>query len=367
MSAYIQVNLHILCRNGAIMEFITEKEKSLQEYLPELTKEPDFDTFWTDTLTEAREHPLNFHCRPVSYPAKYLKLYDIDYEGMDGTMIHGWYMEPNFTQEAADNSVPETFHSSNTPSDAPLDMPSDKSGKFPCLVNFHGFSGDRGQPHDFFLWVMAGMAVLTVDCREQGGSTGSSYAYSSTGIINNVTTKGLMDPKEYYYRYAYTDCLRALDVACQIPSVDKDRLVVHGISQGGGIGTAVCALDHRPCAALLDVPSCADLPKRVWGEYGAFSAVADYLRKYPFRIEQAMKTLSYFDTMNHAEHITCPVYASVALKDNICPAECFFAAYNRITAPKQITIYPFNGHDGARHIHWQKKLEYLQNMGIIDR
>lgn len=80
-----------------------------------------------------------------------------------------------------------------------------------------------------------------------------------------------------------------------------------------------------------------------------------------------MKTLSYFDTMNHAEHITCPVYASVALKDNICPAECFFAAYNRITAPKQITIYPFNGHDGARHIHWQKKLEYLQNMGIIDR
>ena len=38
------------------MEFITEKEKSLQEYLPELTKEPDFDTFWTDTLTEAREH-----------------------------------------------------------------------------------------------------------------------------------------------------------------------------------------------------------------------------------------------------------------------------------------------------------------------
>ena len=153
------------------MEFITEKEKSLQEYLPELTREPDFDVFWTDTLTEAREHPLNFHCRPVSYPAKYLKLYDIDYEGMDGTVIHGWYMEPNFTQETSDNSVPETFHSSDTPSDAPLAMPSDKSGKFPCLVNFHGFSGDKGQPHDFFLWVMAGMAVITVDCREQGGST----------------------------------------------------------------------------------------------------------------------------------------------------------------------------------------------------
>lgn len=91
------------------MEFITEKEKSLQEYLPELTKEPDFDTFWTDTLTEAREHPLNFHCRPISYPAKYLKLYDIDYEGMDGTMIHGWYMEPNFTQKAADNSGAGNF------------------------------------------------------------------------------------------------------------------------------------------------------------------------------------------------------------------------------------------------------------------
>lgn len=335
------------------MEYISEKEKALQEYLPALTKEPDFDDFWAKTLAISRKHPLNYHLKPAAYPARYLKLFDIDFEGMDGTMIHGWYMEPAFC-----------IHSDN--SGEPALKASHKPEKFPCLINFHGFNGDRGQPHDFFLWIMAGMAVLTIDCREQGGSTGSSYPYGSTGIVKNVTTKGLLNPEEYYYRYVYTDCLRALDVACQLPDVDASRLVVHGISQGGGIGTAVCALDNRPCAALLDVPSCADLEKRVWGEYGAFSAVAEYLRKYPFHTKQAMKTLSYFDTMNLAEHITCPVYASVALKDDVCPAECFFAAYNRISSPKQIAIYPFNTHDGARHIHWQKKLEFLQNMKIIE-
>ncbi len=324
------------------MQELEERKKALEAYLPSLTREEDFEEFWEQTKKESRERPLEVEMTPVDYPACHLRLYDISYAGFDGTRIHGFYMEPVWKNE---KTVP---------------------GSLPCLVNYHGFNGDRGVPSDFFLWTMAGMAVLTVDCREQGGMTGSSHAYHTTGIVKNVTAKGLLDKKEYYYRAVYMDCLRALDVACQIEAVDSKRLVVHGISQGGGIGTAVCALDSRPAAALLDVPSCANLEKRVWGEHGAFSAVADYLRRYPYHTEQAFRTLSYFDIMNHAQDIACPVYASVALKDDVCPAECFFAAYNRIKGEKDIEIYPFNAHDGARHVHWQKKLEYLKKLGIIE-
>lgn len=322
------------------MECIEQKKKELEQYMPQLTRQPDFEQFWKQTKEESERVPIGLEMKQISYPARHLRLYEVSYNGFDGTRIFGWYMEPVWGQKSAEKE------------------------KLPCLVNYHGFSGDRGVPSDFFQWTMAGMAVLTVDCREQGGVTGNEAAYHG-GMVKNVTSKGLLDPKEYYYRAVYMDCIRALDVAEQIDSVDKNRLVVHGISQGGGIGTAVCGLDKRPAAALLDVPSCADLERRVWGEHGAFSAVADYLRKYPDHMEQAMKTLSYFDTMNLTEYISCPVSASVGLKDNICPPECFFAAYNRIDAPKEVEIFPFNGHDGAKPLRWQKKLEFLQKTGII--
>lgn len=321
------------------MNFLEEKKRELEAYLPPVTKEADFDEFWKRTVELSKKVPLNLKLTRQEYPASHLKLYELQYLGFDETTIHGWYMEPVW------DSAPDSF---------------------PCLVNFHGFNGDRGMPSDFFLWTMAGMAVLTVDCREQGGQTGSSYPYRTTGIVKNVTTKGLMDPEEYYYRFVYMDCLRALDAACCIPSVDEKRLVIHGISQGGGIGTAVAGLDGRPAAALLDVPSCANLEKRVLGEHGAFGAVADYLRKYPDRTDKVLRTLSYFDTMNLADRITCPVYASVALKDNVCPAECFYAAYNRISSPKAIEVYPFNTHDGARHVHWEKKLRFLKERKLLD-
>ena len=321
------------------MKYLEEKKKELEAYLPPLTRETDFDAFWEETKALSAARPLDMELVETDYPASHLRLYDVTYSGFDGAAIHGWYMEPVW------DAAP---------------------GKFPCLINYHGFNGDRGMPSDFFLWTMAGMAVLTVDCREQGGRTGSSSSYGSTGIVKNVTSKGIMDPHEYYYRAVYMDCLRALDLACCLPRVDVSRLVIHGISQGGGIGTAVAGLDSRPAAALLDVPSCANLERRVLGEHGAFSAVTDYLRKYPDHTDTALRTLSYFDTMNLADRITCPVYASVALKDDVCPAQCFYAAYNRISAPKSIEVYPFNTHDGARHVHWQKKLQFLNDLGILD-
>ena len=77
--------------------------------------------------------------------------------------------------------------------------------------------------------------------------------------------------------------------------------------------------------------------------------------------DKVFETLSYFDTMNMADKITCKVLASVALKDNICPAECFFATFNRINSKKEICIYPFNEHEGGKSIHEEEKISFIKN------
>ncbi|WP_248927935.1 acetylxylan esterase [Paenibacillus hamazuiensis] len=313
------------------MGYIEEVTRPFYSYLPELTKQDDFDAFWERTVAEARAVPLNPERKPADYPSPHVKVYAISYNGMDRTRIHGWFIVPAFL----------------------------KKDKYPCLIHYHGFSGSRGQPSDFMHWVMLGIAVLSVDCRDQGGKTGNSASYTH-GFTLNVASKGVHDKDEYYYRFAYMDCVKAIDFACAQEEVDAAKIVIEGASQGGALGMAVCALDDRPALAMVDVPSNSNLVRRIEGNHGAFSSVAEYLKKHPDQTDLVMNNLSYFDTMNMADKIRCRVLASVALKDETCPAEMYFATYNRIQSEKEIVVYPFNGHEGGGAVHREVKLAHLK-------
>lgn len=318
------------------MCFLENETKELYSYLPPLTKQPDFDDFWRATIDKTKRVPLNPKMELYDYPSPYVKVYEISYNGFDDTRIYGWYIVPTFI----------------------------KKDKYPCLISYHGFGGDRGKPHDFMTWAMMGMAVISVDCREQNGKTGNAAVYSS-GTTGNVVCKGILDKNEYYYRAVYMDCIKALDFANTIEEIDDKRIVINGGSQGGALGMAVSALDERPYLVMVDVPSSSNLERRVEGFHGSFSSVSEYLKYHPYHLETAYKTLSYFDTMNMAENIKCKVFASVALKDTVCPAKCYFATYNRIKAPKDIKIYPFNGHEGGHGVHIELKLRFLRENGIL--
>ena len=64
-------------------------------------------------------------------------------------------------------------------------------------------------------------------------------------------------------------------------------------------------------------------------------------------VDQVFSTLSYLDVVNHAKRVTAPALFSVGLVDDITPASTVFAAFNHYAGPKQIEVYPFNGHDGG--------------------
>jgi cephalosporin-C deacetylase len=313
------------------MGYLENVTKELFNYKPELTRQEDFDQFWEETISEARAVPLNSSRQKLTYPIEQVSVYEISFDGMDTTPVYGWYIVPDFMQRE----------------------------NYPCLIHYHGFNGSRGEPSEFMHWVLMGFAVVSIDCREQGGRTGSR-APSSWGYSMNLASKGVRSKYEYYYRYQYMDCMKAIDFACAQPEVDPKRIVVEGGSQGGALTMAMAALDDRPAAALADVPSNSNLVRRIEGEHGSFAAVADYLRHHPEELDLVMNELSYFDTMNMASRITCKVLASVALKDETCPPEMYFATYNRIAGEKEINIYPFNAHEGGGAIQTEAKLKALK-------
>lgn len=309
------------------MKYLDERKKQLEEYLPPLTKEPDFDEFWERKIKENRAVPLNAEMiLREDYPIESVKVYDVWMDSCDGkTRIHGVYI----------TSATDT-------------------GKRPILICYHGYTWYGGLAHSYVPYVDLGMDVLTMDERMQNGQTTEGGTYSSGSI--HPYTHGILDPDEYYVTRANLDGLKAVDFACTLPNVDKDYIFTNGGSQGGAMAFTVACLDNRVSYCFCDVPSNTNIEARIEGQHGTFGAVMDYIRVHPETQEAAYRTVSYIDNMNLADRCRAAVYAVVGLKDNTCPAKCFYAAYNRVTSEKHIDVYPFAGHEGGGDYGAEKKL-----------
>lgn len=297
-----------------------------EDYLPPLTKNPDFTVFWEKSLAQGRGVPLHPEREKCEFPYRSIEVYRISYCGYDQTPLIGWFL-----------------------------LPVERSEKLPCVLCYHGFGGARAFPHHYLPLTDLGCAVLAMDVRGQNGESGDLTGYR-TGGGASVMCHGLLDKEEYYLRRLYIDAVKAIDFAALQPEVDSGRILVNGGSQGGALSMAAACLDRRVSYCFCDVPSNSDLPNRVQGFHGSFSAVSDYLKSHPCQEAQVYDTLSYFDLMNMAEWISCPVFASVGLKDTVCPAKCYYASYNRIRAEKEIHVYPLSGHEGGGAYHDTKKL-----------
>jgi cephalosporin-C deacetylase len=61
-----------------------------------------------------------------------------------------------------------------------------------------------------------------------------------------------------------------------------------------------------------------------------------------------------------ARRITAECLLSVGLMDTICPPSTVFAAYNEISAGKDIAVHPFTGHT-VPTAHVERQLRHLRD------
>lgn len=285
------------------------------------TRADDFDAFWEKTMKRCENVPLNVKGDGC----------DITFEGLDGTPVHAWLLLP----------------------------PQAKETKVPLLLNCHGAGQSRGKPEIFQPWLEAGCAVLSPDFRLQGGTTGSLTVFDGDGK-SGFWTLNLCDLPKYYMFYVWTDFLRALRLAREVPEVDSSRIAITGHSQGGGVALGLAALDGSVALCMADVPSSCWMERRIETRSGGGAGLAAYLERFPERVETAHRNLSYFDNINLVPQIACPVLVSVGMQDTICPPECTYAAYNKIRSIKEMAVYPQAGHEGGRAVHLIRKLEFIK-------
>jgi cephalosporin-C deacetylase len=312
----------------------------LREYRADVDVPADLDEFWGTTLAEAAEFPLSPVYTPVYSGLIAVESHDLVFRGFGGHPIRAFLHLP--AERLRD--------------DAPL----------PAVVQFQGYNGGRGLPHEHVFWACAGYAHLVVDTRGQGSgwAVGATRDPVGSGPSQpGFLTRGIDDPRDHYYRRVYTDAVRAVGTLRSHPLVAPDRIAVIGQSQGGGIALAVAALAEGVAGVMVDVPFLCDFPRAARiTETDPYAEIARYLKAHRGRDQEVFRTLSYFDGVVLGGRATVPALFSVALMDQTCPPSTVFGAYNAYAGPKDITVYEFNDHEGGEAFQRDVQLAWLPSV-----
>ncbi|WP_353808653.1 acetylxylan esterase [Agromyces sp. SYSU T00194] len=297
-------------------------ELELRDYRSSQIDPDDFDAFWSDTIAESRAAGGTVELEPVDTGLRLVDVFDVTFPGFGGERVKAW-----------------------------LRLPHDRPGPLPAVVEFVGYGGGRGRPTEGLLWAAAGFAHLHMDTRGQGAawSPGATPDSGTAGPqVPGFLTRGIESPETFYYRRVYTDAVRAIDAARAIEAIDPHRIAAFGGSQGGGITLAAAALSDGLVAAVPLVPFLCDFPRALTiHDTDPYHEVVRYLRTHRDRVEATLRTLAYFDGVNFARRATVPAWFSAALMDATCKPSTVFGAFNAYAGPKEIDVWPFNGHEGG--------------------
>jgi cephalosporin-C deacetylase len=304
-------------------DFPLERLKTYEGINP---RPDDFDAFWDASLAEMHAIDPQVTLTPAEFQTPFAECFDMRFTGVGGARVYAKLLRPKAC-----------------------------TSPHPAVLLFHGYTGDSGDWMSKLGYVASGYTVAALDCRGQGGrseDTGGVTGNTHRGHI----IRGLDDaldgaPEKLLFRQIFLDTAQLARIVMDMPDVDENRVAATGGSQGGALTVACTALEPRITRSAPVFPFLSDY-KRVWEmdqAKGAYAELREYYRHFDpthAREDAIFRSLGYVDIQHLAPRIRAEILWGIGLMDTTCPPSSQFAAYNKITAPKEMTIYPDFGHEG---------------------
>ena len=281
---------------------------------PAATAPADLMSFWEKAIADARRTPLaSMMTRLPQYSTPEVDAYHVSFQNTRAnSRIYGMLAVPTKPGKyPAMLVVPGAGVRPYFPSVAMA-----KKGIIHLTIGIHGIPVDR----DSLIYNELRATALA-----------SYWAY------------GVEDRDLYYYKRVYVGVVRAGDFIFSLPQFDGTNYVVQGGSQGGGLSLVAGVLDPRVKAIGVTHPAMADHFGYLKGQPGGWPHI--FLDTAGIRaLPQKMETLRYYDAVNFARLLKVPSIFTWGFNDNTVPPTASYAAYNVITAPKEMFLAPATGH-----------------------
>ena len=307
------------------------------------TRPADFTSFWDKAKAELAQVKLDASTGPVqvfnakeigaynvahaALPAEYdpaghraeeVEAFKVDFASVGGMRIHGWVAKPK------------------------------GDGPFPVMLVLPGGGiAARTIPLEH-----ARHGYLAMDIQIHGQEVDLAKYPSVPGYFEGQVYD---PPTDNYYYKVHLHCLQAINYLLSRPDADASRFAVVGGSQGGRLAVVVAALDPRVKAIVPAIPHFADYPYVRWTEDCNGTRVKphkppvdgmDQSQWPPVLDDAETRCMAYYDIMNFAPDVKCPVFMNMGLIDPISTATGSHALWRRLGSPdKHLILLPGMAHD----------------------
>jgi cephalosporin-C deacetylase len=280
----------------------------------------DFDDFWAAGLAELDRLDPQVKLEPADFQTPFAECFHLWFRGTAGAWVH-----------------------------AKLVRPRDAGAPHPAVLRFHGYYGRSPDWSAMLGYIGLGCTVAALDCRGQGGLSEDVGGVTGWTLRGHIV-RGLADddPAKLYYRHVFLDTVLLARIVMDMDDVDAARVGATGASQGGALTLACAALEPRIKRAAPVYPYLCDYRRAYDLDLGGYHEIGDWFRQFDPRHEREQEIftkLGYIDVQHLAPRIRADVLLGIGLADVSCPPSTQFAAYNKITSPKQVVIYPDHKHE----------------------
>ena len=279
----------------------------------------DFDAFWQSKIEELKAVPANPILEKGESDRPGVDYWKIKMDNIRGTHIQGQLAKPMTNKKL------------------PAMLVVQWAGVYPLKKD----------------WVttpaVEGWLVLNINAHDLPiDAPPSFYEEQKNGPLKDYTLIGMEDRDKSYFVRMFMACHRAVDYLASRDDWDGKTLLVTGNSQGGIQSFVSAGLNPKVTEVMVCIPAGCDHSGALVGRKPG----------WPFRMVQVdpskmaqIKTFGYFDGVNFAARIKCPVLIGLGLIDETSPPSGVFAAANQLRGLKELVVLVNADHQGTNHTH----------------
>lgn len=314
--------------NGTTVRALGGALFSPEEIKPATAPPTDFDSFWSKKIADLKKVAPSPQITPEASGREGVSYELVTLNNYKGTKIYGQLARP------------------------------DKPGKHPALliVQWAGvYALDRAWAVDRAAegWLTFNIQAHQLPVR----GTPEFFKQQSDGPLQNYPSIGAEDRESSYFLRMYLSCYQAADYLASRPEWDGKVMVVTGGSQGGLQALVTAAIHPKITGAVAAVPAGCDqsslLAERApaWPMWPWFASGpnADKIRA----------TAPYFDVVNFASKIKCPLLVGIGGIDTVCPPHTIYSAFNLVKSKKEAIYMPLADHMGNHATYYQRNSQWM--------